>query len=219
MKKFTVSILLFVISLSVFSQSEPSFKKNDSLEVLIKIADSLRFENDLYQSLDYAFDAVNYAHKLENYHYLSQAYLLMGSIQYEIIDYENAKKHLLKSLEYSEKTKDKKLMPLILNSLGSLYYYDNNDYKNALFYYKKAVELQKYNSPSNNYQILLHNLIWTYLDLDQYDNAIPYLKEADSIDNLINITHVDRSSLYLQKHVTIHVMVKLNLQKNILTNL
>ncbi len=168
------------------------------MERLINISDSLRYKNDMYTSLEYAFKAVNYAHELQNDHYISHAYLLIGAIQYELIDYDNAKKHLLKSIEYSDKTKEKRLLPYILNTLGSVYYDDKNDYKNALIYYKRAVELGKQRNDDNNYQILLHNLIWAYMDLNEFDNAAQYLKEADSIDKL-DIPQVDRSSLYLQK--------------------
>ncbi len=188
-----------MLSLSGFSQVESSFVKIDSMERLIKISDSLRYKNDMYESLEYAFNAVNYAHELQNNHYISHSYLLIGVIQYEIIDYENAKQNLQKSIDYSEKTKEKRLLPYILNTLGSVYYDDKNDYKNALIHYKRAVQLEKDGKKSFNYQILLHNLIWAYLDLGQFDEAAPYLKEADDIDKIPDSLQIDRSTLYLQK--------------------
>jgi len=153
----------------------------------------------MYQALEYAVSIVNSANKLQNDHYLSHGYLLMGNIQYELIDYENATKNLLKSLEYSETTEEKVLLPYILHSLANVYYDDNNDYKNALKYYKKAVELGKENPFMSQYQILLHNLIWVHLDLNEFEKATPYFKQADSIDKLKDVPQIDRSSLYLQK--------------------
>ncbi|GAA4275199.1 ATP-binding protein [Aquimarina gracilis] len=155
-------------------------------------------ENDMYQALEYAFKAVALAQELDHDHYLSHAYFMMGTIQYEIIDYENAKTHLLKALEYSQKTKSKKLLPYILQSLANIYYDDNDDYETALIYYKKGVELGKRINPANNYQIALHNLIWTYMDLNRYNEAAPYLKEADSLDYIIpDSIQLGKSSLYL----------------------
>ncbi|SEM07736.1 Signal transduction histidine kinase [Aquimarina amphilecti] len=198
MKRNTVYIFILFFSLASFSQEKKSFEKIDTLEVLLRTSEKLRVANDMYSSLEYAFKAVNYAQNLENYHYLSHGYLLMGTVQYEIIDYENATKNFLKSLEYTEKTKDKILLPYILHSLGNIYYDDNNDYENALKYYKRAVELGKENPHIQQYQIPLHNLIWTYMDLDRFDEASTYLREADSIDRTIpDSVQIDRSSLYL----------------------
>ncbi len=135
----------------------------------------------MYEALELSFKAVTYAQELNHYHYLSHAYFIMGTVQYEIIDYENAKTNMSKALEYSKKTKSKKLLPYIFQGLANIYYDDNEDFENALKYYKKGVELGKEINPTNNYQIALHNLIWTYMDLDRYDEAAPYLKEADSI--------------------------------------
>ncbi len=198
MKKIAICILVFVISSSICSQEVPSSVKIDSMERLIKKSDSLRYKNDMYGSLEYAFKAVNHAHKLKSNHYIAHSYLLIGAIQYEIIDYENSKKHLLKSIEYAEKTKEKTLLPYILNTLGNVYYDDKHDYKTALLHYKKAITLEKHRD-NKNYQILLHNLIWAYMDLNQFDSAAPYLKEADSIDRIPDIPQIDRSSLYLLK--------------------
>ncbi|WP_298542012.1 response regulator [uncultured Aquimarina sp.] len=198
MKRNTVYIFIFILSLTSFSQEKPSFERIDSLEVLLRTSEKLRRDNDMYQSLEYAFKAVNYARELNNDHYLSHGYLLMGTVQYEIIDYENATKNLLKSLEHTEKTKDKILLPYILHSLANIYYDGNNDYESALKYYQRAVKLGKNSPHIQQYQIPLHNMIWTYMDLDRFDEASVYLREADSIDSTIpDSVQIDRSSLYL----------------------
>ncbi|AXT57566.1 response regulator [Aquimarina sp. AD1] len=189
---------VFIFSLASFSQEKPLFEKIDTLDVLLRTSEKLRVANDMYASLEYAFKVVNYAQDLGHNHYLSHGYLLMGTVQYEIIDYENATKNFLKSLEYTEKTKNKVLLPYVLNSLANVYYDGNKDYENALKYYKRAVKLGKGNPHIQQYQIPLHNLIWTYMDLDRFDEAAIYLREADSIDSSIpDSVQTDRSSLYL----------------------
>jgi len=154
----------------------------------------------MYKALELVFKAVTYAHELNHDHYLSHAYFLMGTIQYELIDYENAKIHSLKALEYSEKTKSKIMQPYILQGLGNIYYDDNEDYENALIYYKKGVDLARGKVPGNNFLIPLNNLIWTYLDLNRFEDAAIYIKEADSIAQIVpdNI-QLGKSSLYLVK--------------------
>ncbi len=199
LKNIIFFIFVFVTSLSAFSQDESSFIKIDSLDMLLKNAQELRMKNNMYDALELAFKAVTYAHELEHNHYLSHAYFVMGTIQYEIIDYKNAKTHMLKALEYSEKTEFKKLMPYVLQGLANIYYDENEDYENALIYYKKGVELGKHKVHINNYAIPLHNLIWTYMDLNKFDEAAPYLKEADSIDKFIPEGFKNASTLYLLK--------------------
>ncbi|MFD2563820.1 tetratricopeptide repeat-containing hybrid sensor histidine kinase/response regulator [Aquimarina rubra] len=198
MKKITPYIFVFILSMISFSQEKPSFERIDSLEVLLRTSEELRRDNDMYQALEYAFKAVNSARELQNNHYLSHGYLLMGTVQYELIDYENATKNLLKSLEHTEKTKDKILLPYVLHSLANIYYDGNNDLESALKYYKRAVVLGKNNPHIQQYQVPLHNMIWTYMDLGRFDEAAIYLKEADSIDSTIaDSVQIDRSSLYL----------------------
>ncbi|GAA4276602.1 response regulator [Aquimarina mytili] len=200
MRKNIVFISVFIISSFIYSQNDLGYTKVDSLDVLLKTSQKLRTENNMYEALELAFKAVTYAQNLNHNHYLSHAYFAMGTIQYEIIDYENAKAHMLKALEYSEKTDSKKLLPYILQGLANIYYDDNGDYENALIYYKKGVELAKNKVHINNYQIPLNNLIWTYMDLGKFDEAAPYLKEADSIDKLIpDSIQLGRTSLYLMR--------------------
>lgn len=200
LKKNFVVILVAVLSLSAFSQEKSAFVKIDSLEVLLQASDSLRSKNDMYQSLEYSFQAVNYANKLKNDYYISYGYFLMGIVQYEIIDYENSIKNLLKSLEYCEKTKEKILLPYILNQLANIYYEANKDYDNAIKYYKKAVVLGKKNPHIQQYRIPLHNLIWTYMDVNRFEDASPYLKEADSIEaTFADSLQIDKSSFYIIK--------------------
>ncbi|MEW7289246.1 ATP-binding protein [Aquimarina sp. 2304DJ70-9] len=198
MKKIVLFISIFVLCPFIYSQNDPGYVKIDSLDMLLRNSQKLRTENNMYEALELAFKAVTYAQELNHNHYLSHAYFAMGTIQYEIIDYKNAKAQMLKALEYSEKTESKKLLPYILQGLANIYYDDNGDYRNALIYYKKGVELAKHKVHINNYLIPLNNLIWTYMDLGKFDEAAPYLKEADSIDKLIpDSIQFGRSSLYL----------------------
>ncbi len=198
MKKCIVFISLFILSSFIYSQNDIDYVQVDSLDTLIDNAQQLRIENNMYEALELAFKAVTYAHELNHDHYLSHAYFVMGTIQYELIDYENAKIHSLKALEYSEKTKSKRILPYILQSLANIYYDDNGDYENALIYYKRGVDLARGKVPGNNFLIPLCNLIWTYMDLNRFEEAVPYLKEVDSIARVVpdNI-QLGKSYLYL----------------------
>ncbi|MHA7055720.1 response regulator [Aquimarina sp. M1] len=199
MKKI-YTLFIIIISFSSFSQEAMSFKKNDSIDNLLKTAEALSLKNDMYKALEYAFKAVSYAQELQDNYYISSSYMMMGTIQHEIVDYKSAKQNLLKSLEYAEKTERKLLLPAILHSLANIYYDDNKDYKNALTYYKRAFELTNKELYADNYQITLHCLIWTLMDLNRFEDAKAYLKIADSIEKTIpDSLQIDRSSFLILK--------------------
>ncbi|MBQ4818998.1 response regulator [Aquimarina sp. MMG016] len=198
MKKIIVFIFVCALPFTFFSQDNSAFIKNDSIDALLKASSDLKAKNNMYEALEKAFKAVDYAHKLKNDYYISYSYFMMGIIQYEIIDYENAKKHLLKSLEYTKQAKEKKLLPYILHNLANIYY-DNNELENAVVFYKRAIELGKQN-PETGYQTPLNSLIWTYMDLNRYDQAAIHLKESDSIDQFVpDSIEANKSSLYMLK--------------------
>lgn len=200
LKKILPCLLVCLLITLGRAQENLGYKKVDTLDLLMKKSQELRIANKMYEALELASHAATYAHDLNHNHYLSYSYFVMGTIQYEIIDYENAKIHFLRALEFSENTESKILLPYILQSLANLYYDADKDYENALIYYKRGVELGRGNVPANNFIIPLTNLIWTYMDLDRFDEAYVYLKEADSIARIVpDSVQLGKSTLYLAR--------------------
>lgn len=200
LKKIAVCLGSCLLMTLGHGQELQDFERVDTLDTLMRKSQELRIENKMYEALELASNAATYAHDLKHDHYLSYSYFVMGTIQYEIIDYENAKIHFLKALEFSENTESKVLLPYILQSLANLYYDADQDYENALIYYKRGVDLGRGNVAGNNFIIPLTNLIWTYMDLDRFDEAAIYLKEVDSIARIVpDSIQMGKSTLYLAR--------------------
>ncbi len=174
---------LFILFLPclVFSQKESNFLINDSLQYLIDSSNDLTLEYKIKESLEYAIKAANYAHKIDNDHYKSKAYYLMA-YNYEIlVDYKNAEQYYRKSLEYAEKANDSLLILWNNNGLGNVYSDGYKDLETSLVFYGKASELGKSLNNSQEYMTPVINMAWTYVDAKKFDNAVPYLEEAEKL--------------------------------------
>ncbi|MDH7447442.1 response regulator [Aquimarina sp. 2201CG14-23] len=206
MKKFKHIIVFFIASLSVFGQDSISIKKYNQVDDLIIKSQKASRNGNMYLALEHAVEAAKGAHKLEDPYYLSMCYFLIGNIHYEIIDYKTAKENLNRALEYSKKSENETLIPRILNNLANVYYDDKKDYKGALTYYKESVSIFKNKIEKKpeevnmtSYETLIINLTWTYMDLNEFDNTAPYLKEIDSLIFSPTGSEGNKSSYYLLK--------------------
>ncbi|RZS99086.1 response regulator [Aquimarina brevivitae] len=185
MNKVILFFVAFCISIPSISSEIVAETQIDSLDYLLSTSEQLRTQNKMLEALEFAFKGVTYAHKIENEHYLSYAYFMIGTIQYEILDYKNAKSNLKKALAYSEKTEDQKYLPYILQALGNLCYEDDDGYEEALTYYLRGLQLAEGNVPDQNLLIPLYNVIWTFMDLGRYPESYPYLEQAERINTTI----------------------------------
>ncbi|WP_378173379.1 response regulator [Aquimarina sp. SS2-1] len=182
MKKIILFIyFIFSIPNLVCAQKESRFIANDSLEYLIETSNSLTFEYKIKESLEYAIKAANYAHELDNDHYKSEAYYLMAYNYETLVDYQNAELYFRKSLEYAYKANDSLLILWNNNGLGNVYSDGYKDLEKSLVFYNKATELGKLLNDSQEYMTPVINLAWTYIDAEKYDQAIPYLEEAEKL--------------------------------------
>ncbi len=191
MLKTSVSILLLhSIFLSLYAQS--STHPVDSLQMMLVKANALKDKNNMYRALAIASKAATYAHESEDTITLANAYAIMGSIHYEIIDYANAERDLKKALTYASSNDNKLALPKALNTLGNLYYHQKQQPNKALSYYKDALTSITITS-SKQYETALLNTIRTHLDLNKVNDAHNYLKEADHIfmkaTNCTNLGH------------------------------
>ncbi|WP_299252156.1 response regulator [uncultured Aquimarina sp.] len=180
-KIFLFTYFVFSIPYLVCSQKESKFPINDSLQYLIDTANDLTFEYKIKESLEYAIKAANYAHELDNDHYKSEAYYLMGYNYETLVDYKNAEQYFEKSLRYAEQANDSLLVLWNNNGLGNVYSDGYKDLETSLVFYSKATELGKLLNDSKEYMTPVINLAWTYIDAKEFDKAIPYLEEANKL--------------------------------------
>lgn len=154
---------------------------NDSLQSLIDQSSDLSYEYKIKESLDYAIKAVNYAHELNNNYYKGQAYYLMAYNYEVLVDFKNAETCYRKSLHFGEISKDTLLILRSNNGLGNVYSDGYKDLKTSLIFYDKAKELGKNLEDSYEYMTPVINLAWTYIDIEQFEEALPFIEEAHQL--------------------------------------
>ncbi|WP_109300700.1 response regulator [Aquimarina sp. AU474] len=175
-----VMSIFFVVSIGWFSYGQeeihPNF--NDSLQSLIDKSNKFTYDYKIKESITYAIKAANYAHKLDNNYYKGRAYYSMGNNYQTLVDYENAEQYYKKSLKYAEVSNDSILLLWSYNGLGNVYYEGYKNLSTSLEYYNKAKELGKLLNNSLEYMSPVINLARTYVDIEDFDKALPHIEEA-----------------------------------------
>jgi two-component system, NarL family, sensor kinase len=94
-------------------------------------------------------------------------------------------------LTYANKTNNNELKNWLYNNLGNIYCFDKKQYKTGISYYKKSLEYS--HKTNDSIQILLTklNITWSYFDINQFENGLPYLKYINKYHN----KHGDESTL------------------------
>ncbi|MCK8520520.1 response regulator [Aquimarina sp. D1M17] len=181
MKTFLLIVHLVVVGSISYGQIAVKHNHIDSLHSLIDQSNSLTYEYKIKESLEYAIKAANYAYEVNNDHYKAKAYYLMA-YNYEIlVDFKNAEEYYRKSLKFSEVSNDSLLVLWNNNGLGNVYSDGYKDLKTSLVFYNKAKELGKNFEDSSEYMTPVINLAWTYVDIGEFDDALPYIEEAQKL--------------------------------------
>lgn len=180
-KKIVLACLLIGIALGINAQEETQFPVNDSLEILMKKSLDLLFdENKVKESLEYAMKMVNYAEDLKNNYYLGKAYYIMAADYESVSDYKQAEENYKKALEFASLSKDSLLIAYIYNGLGNVSSDGNKDLLTSIGYYNKSIRVGEKFVKFRKLPLII-NLAWSYIDLEEYDKAYPYLLETEKL--------------------------------------
>ncbi len=95
-----------------------------------------------FKALDYAAQSLSLAEKIDFKPGISDAYQLLGSVKYNIGEYEKALEFYLKAIAVSEKIGDLKNVGTNNNSIGNIYA-QQGDYERALEFYIKALKIKE----------------------------------------------------------------------------
>ncbi|WP_378188203.1 ATP-binding protein [Aquimarina sp. W85] len=182
MKK--ILLLLLCINTNIYlllGQKPVGHLHNDSLQQLIEKSSQLSYQYKIKESLEHAIQAAKYSNRINSHYYKGHAHYLMGYNYQILADYENAEKNFRKALEFAELANDSILTLWSVNGLGNVF---SDGYKNlskAVTYYLKAVEIGKILDDPYEYLPPVINLAWSYIDVNKYEEAYPYLMEADDL--------------------------------------
>jgi len=186
------NILLIIISLAFCHSLSAQNSEVDSLlniaekgtdstkvEVYLDLAVAYRvLEPDI--ALKYANDALKIADKNDNYSGKAAALHVLGAIYTVLGDYEKAISYLLESLRNYELLGDSKGVANSSNSLGILYF-NQDDYSNAKKYYSKALSLIDSSEYAMSTAVYKLNIGEVYQATGENEKALNLEKQAYDI--------------------------------------
>ncbi len=166
--------------LIIYAQENKNLAK-DSLEVLMNTSLSLLFdENKIKESLEYTFKMLEYANEIDDNYYKSKAYYIMAANYEFVMDYDSAEEKYKESLKYAERNGDSLLIAYIYNGLGNISESLNKNKEESIAYYNKSIALGSNFKKYNQHPATI-NLAWSYLDLNKFDKAYPYLLKTEEL--------------------------------------
>ncbi|MEW7278884.1 response regulator [Aquimarina sp. 2201CG1-2-11] len=137
-------------------------------------------ENKVKQSLEYAIKMIDYANELDSDYYKSKGFYIMAANYESISDYQSAEKNYKESLRYAKRNGDSLLTAYIYNGLGNISVYLTENKETGIDYYNKSLALGSKFEKYNQHPATI-NLAWSYLDLNKFDKAYPYLVKSEEL--------------------------------------
>jgi len=111
---------------------------------------------------------------------LSKAYYLLGYAHYNQNNFDSALKYFTRSVEYSQKFKQKSRKALAINRLGNTYQLMGS-YDKALNHYQKALQINKEKENKKEIARSLTNIGSVYRTFGKYEKAIQFHLKALSL--------------------------------------
>ena len=155
-----------------------------SLHVLGRVSCYL---NDYQNAMSYSFDAINLAQELNICDLQVLAYINIGSIFFDMDDFEKSLDYYNTSLRimdifqhsrnYSGEYQDKYYLAKIYTNIGEVYRL-HDLYQEAARYYEIAYRYDKEDEFQATFGVIQINLGHVACYLEQYEKALEYLKEA-----------------------------------------
>ena len=181
MKYILPTIVCFLLSYSVWSQKTEKEKFRDSLKKYnvssLKASNNNRFK----ETIENSNKAILYCHKLGDLSNLGAIYNRLGIAYERISELGKANKNYRIALKYAMQFDDNPQILLTYSNLGNVYSDGYKKIDSGVYFYKKAIEVNKKIKDSTNTLLPIINIGWTYIDEEMYDEAYPYLIDSKKI--------------------------------------
>ena len=185
---YSLFLLLFLSTMSLFSQTENLQKQTKSLTQ--KATELMRNEN-YEKSLILSRQALSQAIALKSNELIATSYNTIAANFDQLAEYEKALFYYKKALIYADKTNNNHLKNWINNNLGNIYCFDKKEYSKGIYYYKKSLEYSTKIADSSEILFTKLNISWAYFDIGKYNKGLPYLEYI----NKYHKKHGDESTI------------------------
>ncbi len=164
-------------ALQFYKKSKQSARKREQKLICnIDIAEELREMDKINEAEGILIKTIS---EIKDKDQMARAYNVMGNIYSNKNEYENAKKHYLKSIKLCDEIHNMKGLATAYNNIGLLLE-DAGRYKRALFYLKKSLDIVREMDYKFLYAIVTLNMGAFYSRIGDYENAMQlYQKSAD----------------------------------------
>ncbi|WP_194777995.1 tetratricopeptide repeat-containing sensor histidine kinase [Pararhodonellum marinum] len=160
------------------AEMDPSIIGEDNVAgVYLNLAGVYRIVEDQKRGMEATFKALAIFEKTQNKTGLAYVYNLLGTIFYDLKQYDDSEKNLLKSLEYRKVLGDKRGEATVLANLGTLMM-DKGNYNGALKNFSEAMSIQETLGLKEMVGVQQINIGKNYEKMGEYQKALEFLKSA-----------------------------------------
>jgi signal transduction histidine kinase/CheY-like chemotaxis protein len=160
------------------SQDIQKERIRDSVRKYLDISYDYLVEYKYNKSIETASRGVIFANQINDYRNLAELYNYIGLSYDGIAEIPKAKKNFFESLRFAEKAHNDTIKCWAYNNLANLYSEGTKDKDSALYYYKEGLQLAEKLKDTFEISAPIINIGWTYIDLGEYDTALPYLEKS-----------------------------------------
>lgn len=182
MKKIRQSTLVgFLLYTTFVIAQNDSIWQRDSLESYLNKSNDAY---DLYkykEAIEYASILVEKGKEYDQTDYEFLGYDILGAIYVETDDSVQGKRYSEKALELARKSGKDSLVAWGALNLGVLYSENENTLDKAIRYFQESIAINEKLKDYDEVCLTYINLIWTYLDNDQPDEAYKFLQRASAL--------------------------------------
>lgn len=186
-------------SLVFFEKAMPFAVKDNNQraigQVYINSANSYHFKGDYETATKLYLKGIPIFEKLKDSNAVSQSYQNLTGLYANIKNYKLEEVYLKKAIQYS-RSSNKEQLGLLYGDFG-LFYVRKNDFKQALYYFKKTEALAKQDSSKALAFFSQRNLGEYYRLSGDYKRAIPYYEKALALRTALNDAFQEADLLYI----------------------
>ncbi|MBQ4914827.1 response regulator [Maribacter sp. MMG018] len=204
MKKIRQSTLVGFLLYTAFAIAQ-----NDSIWQRDSLESYLNKSNDAYdlykykEAIEYASILVEKGKEYDQTDYEFLGYDILGAIYVETDDSLQGKRYSEKALELARKSGKDSLVAWGALNLGVLYSENKNTLDKAVRYFQESIAINKKLKDYDEVCLTYINLIWTYLDYNETDEAYKFLQKASALpqNKIDSLNKVYLDLLYGRYHL------------------